>query len=511
MIAVAAMLACGAARAAEDDAQATLDKAFEVKISAETVADLNEVIQLCEEALKGKLTDENTKLANELLASTLSQRAEIFCLELFDRPVAPNRARKLVQMAQADLEQTIKLDPDQAEAQFMLGRLYGYMGETEKALSALDAAVRMSDEDVPLKAKALMIRASLKEEPADRLADYDAAVKLSPHDPNALRLRGMFYLTQNNSEAAVADLSAAIELDPKDPDTYEARGIAQSLAQKYDEALESFNKAIELEPDSPAALTHRARIKAIKGDMPGALADVDHALKLQPGAIQALLMRAALLGSSGKYEQALSDLNLLRQAMPDNPEVLTQLAMMYQAARQPSKAVAAYDALLRADSSNAAAYRGRADAYLSLGKQPEAITDYEQALKADPKNSGALNNLAWVLATSPEGQLRDGRRAIELAKEACEVTEYKQAHILSTLAAGYAETGDFDTAINWSRKAVELGTDKLKEQLGKELHSYEAHQPWREAIPPVENDSDATDNDKSAAPATAETARKRGN
>ena len=93
---------------------------------------------------------------------------------------------------------------------------------------------------------------------------------------------------------------------------------------------------------------------------------------------------------------------------------------------------------------------------MSLGKQAEAIADYEAALKLEPKNSGVLNNLAWVLATSPDDKLRNGKRAIELAKQACEVTEYKQAHILSTLAAGYAETGDFDTAINWSKKAVEL-------------------------------------------------------
>ena len=54
-----------------------------------------------------------------------------------------------------------------------------------------------------------------------------------------------------------------------------------------------------------------------------------------------------------------------------------------------------------------------------------------------------LNNLAWLLATSPEEGIRDGKRAIELAEKACEETEWQDAHIISTLAAGYAETGNF--------------------------------------------------------------------
>jgi len=93
-----------------------------------------------------------------------------------------------------------------------------------------------------------------------------------------------------------------------------------------------------------------------------------------------------------------------------------------------------------------------------------------------------LNNLAWVLATSPDENLRDGKRAIELATKACELTEYKLPHILSTLAAGYAETGNFQTALKWSQKAVELGSEDQLEPLTKELESYQAKKPVRELL-----------------------------
>src|SRR5262249_3286902 len=66
--------------------------------------------------------------------------------------------------------------------------------------------------------------------------------------------------------------------------------------------------------------------------------------------------------------------------------------------------------------------------------------------------------------------------------QAAKLTDNKKAFILSTLAAGYAESGDFDKAREWSQKAVELGTedDEVNAQLKKELSSYESKKPWRE-------------------------------
>src|SRR5262249_2236978 len=120
--------------------------------------------------------------------------------------------------------------------------------------------------------------------------------------------------------------------------------------------------------------------------------------------------------------------------------------------------------------------------YLNIGKHAEAVADYNAAIKLKPDDSGVLNNLAWVLATSPDDNVRDGKRSIELSTQAAKLDDYKQGHILSTLAAGYAETGDFETARKWSQKAVDIGSDnsETNAQLKKELGSYESSKPWRE-------------------------------
>jgi len=75
-----------------------------------------------------------------------------------------------------------------------------------------------------------------------------------------------------------------------------------------------------------------------------------------------------------------------------------------------------------------------------------------------------------------------------MATEACKATEYKEDYILSTLAAAYAETGDFESARKYAAQAVEAkpspnAEPTRKDELQKELDSYKANKPWREALP----------------------------
>lgn len=87
------------------------------------------------------------------------------------------------------------------------------------------------------------------------------------------------------------------------------------------------------------------------------------------------------------------------------------------------------------------------------GNWQRAIDDYREALKLQPKHANAHNNLAWILATCPIDQLRNGREAVDLATRACEATEWRSPSCLGTLAAACAEVGDFTQALNLQERA----------------------------------------------------------
>jgi tetratricopeptide (TPR) repeat protein len=188
-----------------------------------------------------------------------------------------------------------------------------------------------------------------------------------------------------------------------------------------------------------------------------------------------------------RMSDAIGELERLVQLNPENRMLLMQLASMYQMDDRPRKAMRIAERLIQAEPTDWQALRLRGDVLLALGRHADAIGDYEEAIKNIPEDeddlSGVLNNLSWVLATSPEDSVRNGDRALEAGLRACELTEYKKSHILSTLAAAYAELGQFDKAVEWSTKAVELGGQEENEQLDQlkeELKGYESKKPWRE-------------------------------
>jgi tetratricopeptide (TPR) repeat protein len=270
------------------------------------------------------------------------------------------------------------------------------------------------------------------------------------------------------------------KLDPKSVSPLVHRARVHAMKPDLPAALKDLDEAYRREPGNVAVLLLRATIYQEMKENEKALADVEKILALRPEFDMAMRFRAALLAGEGKFRDAIAQVEELLKAEPENPEARLQLALLYTADQKYDKAVKVYSELIAKDPANWTALRGRGDALLSLGKHAEAIADYEKAYKLQPHDPGLLNNFAWVLSTSPVDKLRNGKRALELAKEACRLTDHKQAHILSTLGAAYAEIGDLKTAIEWSQKAIALGKEDQKEALAKELETYKAGKPMRE-------------------------------
>ncbi len=126
----------------------------------------------------------------------------------------------------------------------------------------------------------------------------------------------------------------------------------------------------------------------------------------------------------------------------------------------------------------------RAKTKMSGGEFAEAISDYEAAFRVDPDYAPAFDGLAWLRATCLAAEFRDGDRAVEQATKACELTDFKKAGYVATLASAYAEAGDFDSAVMWQKKAIDLlteGEEELRADLEKRLKLYRSGKTYRES------------------------------
>jgi cytochrome c-type biogenesis protein CcmH/NrfG len=115
------------------------------------------------------------------------------------------------------------------------------------------------------------------------------------------------------------------------------------------------------------------------------------------------------------------------------------------------------------------------------------VEQWEISLQLNPDDGNALNNLAWVLATYPADAIRDGKRAVELAVKATTLPGGEVPIVLRTLAAAYAESGDFSKAIDTAKHAIDLATAQnntsLLATLRHEIELYQARTPYRESPP----------------------------
>lgn len=114
--------------------------------------------------------------------------------------------------------------------------------------------------------------------------------------------------------------------------------------------------------------------------------------------------------------------------------------------------------------------------------------DFDAELELDAGDAWALNQRAWFLATAPDEKYRDGRQALQTAQRACVLTNWRESRYLDTLAAAYAELGDFSNAVRWQMKALSFAPPGRRLGCELRLEMYFSrlpfHSPARPNRPP---------------------------
>ena len=121
----------------------------------------------------------------------------------------------------------------------------------------------------------------------------------------------------------------------------------------------------------------------------------------------------------------------------------------------------------------------------ALGNYKEAIADFEKVLNLSENDPDAHNSLAWILAANPDRGLRDGKRALQHALKACELKQWSDFATLDTLAASFAEAGDFRNAVRYQEQAIALAPSDAgkREELQGRLQLYHLNTPYRATNP----------------------------
>ena len=281
-------------------------------------------------------------------------------------------------------------------------------------------------------------------------AEFYKALEINPNNTLALVSMGRVLSLQGRSNEAEAICRRALVINPRDANACNNLGNALLDLGRSAEAEEAYREAVKLRPDEASARYNLGNALFIEGKSGEAIVEYRQALRINPSHSKAHHTLADALLKSGRAAEALLE---YREGLKINP-------------------------------ADAGAWHNLGKLLYQQGSREEGIRDLKKAHRLEPGRMETLNDLAWMLSTAPDDSLRDGRKSQELALQAENASGGADPAILDTLAAAYAETGDYSKALETAGKALALakqqGNKTIVASLGEEISLYKAGKPCRD-------------------------------
>ena len=266
----------------------------------------------------------------------------------------------------------------------------------------------------------------------------------------------------------------------------ERQGKIEETVAIYRDAIKANPESVELHEGLAELLERQGKTEESNAEVDTMIDLLREQLRSKPADLNLFQTLAKMIERRGKAEEAIAIYRDAIKAHPESVELHEAIAELLE--RQGKTAEANTElgqvlVLLREQlrsNENVRALQRLGTAYLRGGQRKEAITQFRRVLELDPTATAACNDTAWELATNQNPKLRDGTIAVEFATKACELTEWRESTYLDTLAAACAESGDFEAAVKWQTKAIEVESDeKNKEDFGTRLKLYQEKKPFR--------------------------------
>ena len=417
--------------------------------------------------------------------------------ELHDRIVVVLASAGELELATKILDVMRENDTDdQRKNQIALVKadLLNEMEQHEDALELLKE-ITTTPENVGATVLFLLIRSNAHlgmDKLDEALKDAEEAVLAAPMYPRSSEQKFRILLEQEKYEDALAVVKRLQEID-ESPNNLRREIPVLLEMDKFDEAVEVVKKLRETYPDGETEwLKILVGIYSRQKAFDKALILVEEQLKESPEELLWILAKASVYSEEKKWDEAIAWLESQLLKEPDSRVLTLALIGTFTDKKSYREAKERVLLLLEKEPKNLILLRLDSQLSISLGLHSEAVEALTKVVEEDPDDFTSVNNLAWLLCTSPVDSIRDGGRAVELAERAAKMTRHKWAFILSTLAAAYAEVGDFEKAREWSKASVEAAKaergktkeekEELLEHLQKEWDCFSQDKPFREQL-----------------------------
>jgi serine/threonine protein kinase/Flp pilus assembly protein TadD len=308
----------------------------------------------------------------------------------------------------------------------------------------------------------------------------DQPARLDPHDwleaqllyreavdqlPNSFELHvenGSLLQSQQKFAQALAEFTEAIRLNPEMPDAWAARGECYRDINHFAKMAQDYSEAIKLAPDQQWYWHERGYAYMQLGDDQQALADHTKTIDLGDTDPEERMRRGRAYERLGEFVEAVADYSRAIQLDPKNEGAWFRRGRAHQELKQYENACADYSKAIELKPDVALFWTARADSWTTIGRTDKAAQDLAKAialrskeLQSGPNDAWANNNLAWLLATVPDENLRDPKRAVELATKAVQLAP-TEGTIVNTLGVARYCAGDFQQAVNDLEKSMSL-------------------------------------------------------
>jgi tetratricopeptide (TPR) repeat protein len=426
------------------------------------------------------------------------------------------------------------LGPHDMRWPYLLGHVHRFQNEPTAAAAAFEHARMLAPDHVPTlvwlaelhlaasrpdQAEALLIesrtvapesavvrfglgRAALAQrDHATAVEHLEAALAAAPsatrvHYPLALAYRGLG--DRANAEAHLR-LRGEADIPAVDPlldevagllreAAYEARGAEALDAGRWREAAGDLRKALERNPDNSFTRLNLGTALYMLGDADGALDQYREAVRLSPGQARAHFGIGVVMESRGEDTAAIDAFKSAVQGDPGYVEARFSLANALRRNGRIRDSLLHYDEVLRANPAVSQASFGYAMGLVRLGRYREARDRIERDVRLFPDQPGFPHALARLMAAAPDDRVRDGARALVVARTLLDMQ--RTSSLAETMAMALAELGRFDEAVVWQREAMDLARQSGRTRTAwhmENLRRYErglaCRMPWPDDDP----------------------------